>query len=406
MKQANNNEVDLLLRSLARGRNESALQNRLGSGGGNQATPDHLDADELNSYAEGVVPAPARARYMEHLADCDACRGIVVSLTAAAGTATRSAASEQKGGVAFWQKLATLLSPAVLRYAVPALVLTAVIGISLAMWQQRRQHEFIAQNEPVGSSTSTRPSKQTESPTSPSTSETHSTIQKRGESPAATELFKEENNLQDDKTRVAQGAGSRTGEIASSALTAKDAGQPAELNDRLELRPGYAQEPKAAAPAPAASTLDEADKSNQVAKEQPAKREDQERQRDAYKNTPSDEHGPNRSAAPNTAGALSNRRLDGLSAGRGGPSGPEKKNKAGEKAGDVETRTVSGRRFAREGKLWVDTAYDSSRTPIKVARDSEQFRALVADEPELRAIADQLNGEVIVVWKNRAYRIQ
>ena len=34
----------------------------------------HLDADELNSYAEGMVPAPARVRYTEHLADCDLCR--------------------------------------------------------------------------------------------------------------------------------------------------------------------------------------------------------------------------------------------------------------------------------------------------------------------------------------------
>jgi hypothetical protein len=180
----------------------------------------------------------------------------------------------------------------------------------------------------------------------------------------------------------------------------------------MELRPGYAPEPKAAAPAPAASTLSEADvdKSAAFGKEQPAKRENRDRQQEVFKNTPSDEHGPNRSTAPTTAGAtLSNRRVDGLSAGRGGPYNQPKKDKAGERAGEkaeVETRTVSGRRFAREGNAWVDTAYDPSRTPIKVARGSEQFRALVADEPELRAITEQLNGVIIVVWKNRAYRIQ
>src|SRR5882762_4989481 len=97
MKQANNNEVDLLLRSLARGRGEAALQKLLRSEDENTAPSDHLDADELNSYAEGVVPAPARARYTEHLADCDRCRGIVVGLTQAAGIGTRSEALEQKG---------------------------------------------------------------------------------------------------------------------------------------------------------------------------------------------------------------------------------------------------------------------------------------------------------------------
>src|ERR1700704_3415967 len=81
MKQANNNEIDLLLQSLARGRDERALQSRAMSGDGKQAHREHLDADELNSYAEGVVPAPARARYTEHLADCEQCRSIVIGLT-------------------------------------------------------------------------------------------------------------------------------------------------------------------------------------------------------------------------------------------------------------------------------------------------------------------------------------
>jgi hypothetical protein len=41
-----------------------------------------------------------------------------------------------------------------------------------------------------------------------------------------------------------------------------------------------------------------------------------------------------------------------------------------------------------------------------VTRGSEQYRALVADEPGIKTIADQLGGEVIVVWKGRAYKIR
>jgi hypothetical protein len=73
---------------------------------------------------------------------------------------------------------------------------------------------------------------------------------------------------------------------------------------------------------------------------------------------------------------------------------------------EVETRTVSGKRFTRQGNAWIDSAYDSSRRTINVARGSEQFRALVADEPGIRTIAEKLNGAVIVVWNGRAYRIQ
>jgi len=67
---------------------------------------------------------------------------------------------------------------------------------------------------------------------------------------------------------------------------------------------------------------------------------------------------------------------------------------------------VAGRRFRREGDVWVDTAYDQSQATVNVTRGSEQFRALVADEPEIGRIAAQLGGEIIVVWKSRAYRIR
>ena len=75
-----------------------------------------------------------------------------------------------------------------------------------------------------------------------------------------------------------------------------------------------------------------------------------------------------------------------------------------EKESSSETRTVGGHNFRRQGSAWVDTSYNSSRTTINIARGSEQYRALLADEPALRAITQQLGGEVIVVWGNKAYR--
>ena len=73
---------------------------------------------------------------------------------------------------------------------------------------------------------------------------------------------------------------------------------------------------------------------------------------------------------------------------------------------DAEVRTVGGRRFRKRGNVWVDTAYNSSSETMNLARGSERYRALVADEPAIKNIADQLDGEIIVVWKGRAYRIR
>ncbi|PYS40798.1 MAG: hypothetical protein DMF71_12530 [Acidobacteria bacterium] len=45
----------------------------------------HLDADELNAFAEGAVPAETRSRYVSHLADCSDCRRLVSQLAIASG---------------------------------------------------------------------------------------------------------------------------------------------------------------------------------------------------------------------------------------------------------------------------------------------------------------------------------
>lgn len=397
MKQANNNEVDLLLRSLARGRDKSRSQSGSGLGDGTEAFSDHLDADELNSYAEGVVPAPARARYLEHLADCEACRGIVISLTQAAGVAGQYEVPQPEVGSSFWQKLAALFSPTVLRFAVPALVLTAVIGISLlALWQQRRT-EFLAQNHAADSAPSTEP-RDTSVALNPSAGATTSSLPNGTPSTTNTAANRERSDLQDQKTQVAQAPSASTESTVAKAPALKDSAQPGEGAGVATTQP-YAPEPKAAAPPPPPSTFGEADKSGELAKERPAKREDQARSEDAFRNQPADEHGPNRSRS-NTASPAASQRNAGIMGGRG-PSGMDKN-----KVSVVETRSVSGRRFTREDNVWVDTDYDSPRATIKVTRGSDQFRALVADEPGLRTIADQLSGVVIVVWKNRAYRIQ
>lgn len=399
MKQAKNNAVDLLLRSLARGLDKSSSQSGSARGDGNDSFSDHLDADELNSYVEGVVPAAARARYTEHLVDCAVCRGIVVGLTQASGAATHYEASELKSGLGFFEKLGALFSPAVLRFAIPALVLTAAIGISFLALRQPRRPELVARNEPVDATTSVAPPKQTDLAPRQSSNQTPPATQKGDNLPANTDSSKED-SPKNEKTAGDAGTGIVADQRAASEA-AKDADKAGAVAGLSEVRPSYAPEPKAAAPPPAKAASSDVGAFG-LAKEQPVNREERERQRDDItRSQPSDEHGPNRSAVPRTGG-LATQRTEVVTARRAGPSSSDKKNKGAE----VESRSVSGRRFIREGDAWVDTAYESPRATVKVVRGSEQFRALVADEPGLGTIAQQLDGVIIVVWKNRAYRIQ
>ena len=65
-----------------------------------------------------------------------------------------------------------------------------------------------------------------------------------------------------------------------------------------------------------------------------------------------------------------------------------------------QTRSVGGRKFARQGGRWVDQKFKSSMSLTNVSRGSDEFAAL---DSGLRSIAQQLGGEVIVVWKGKAY---
>jgi hypothetical protein len=398
MNQVNKDEVDLLLRALARHAGQSQLQQQSATTVGNWSLSDHLDADELNSFAEGVLPDSARARYVEHLADCESCRGIIVGLTQAASAASPHQVLDRQTGVSFWQKFGALFSPQVLRYAVPAITLAAVIGISLLALRQKQATDFVAQNQ-TGNSAAPSAARQTEIPPAPPGNATPSITQKSNQPASSPDVSKEKSKLVEDKGLVAQ-VPSSAGGVASSTL-AKDAPPPSKA--AAESQPLFAPEPKAAEPPPPRPTLSEADALKRK-NEQTAEREGRGRQQEEYKNQAADESGPNRSRAekPNSA-ALNSRRIDGLAVGRGGPSN-DKKDSAS--SGESERRTVSGRSFRRQGNAWIDTAYDSSRATINVARGSEQFRTLTADEPGIRSIADHLAGVVIVVWKGRAYRIQ
>src|SRR6185436_10540744 len=114
---------------------------------------EHLDADELNAFAEGRLPAATRSSYVSHLADCDDCRKIATQLTMATGAIANAQvpAIEPVTSRSWSQKLVALFSAPALRYAASALVLVVLVGISLVVWRRtadKPNSSLIARNEP------------------------------------------------------------------------------------------------------------------------------------------------------------------------------------------------------------------------------------------------------------------
>jgi len=402
MKQANNNEIDLLLQSLARGAHgESPLDTPTVSRREGETFSDHLDADELNSFAEGVVPAAARTRYVAHLADCGSCRAVVIDLARDSGATARSENLERQIESGFWQTFAALFSAPVLRYAIPSLALAAVIAISFLALRPQRRTDFVAQNKTPDTTGPVSINQQQGEP-----SVAQSNPQAPVKIPGTPEPRAGVDSSGDKKANQAEKGGEirsqtgATGVDAPVAPSVKDAAPGKQGYVAGAGRPVFAQEPPP--PPPAATSALSEDKAATLQKEEATRREVQAVPQEQEKNQPRDEagrHGPSRSNA--TFSSSANKRADGIMNER-----PETRAKKKDSDDEVETRTVSGKRFRHEGNAWIDTAYDSSRKTTNVSRGTEQFRALIADEPGIRTIAEKLNGVVIVVWNGRAYRIQ
>ena len=370
MTQEVNNEMDLLLRRLSRSASDS-------SNDGN-----HLDADELSSYAENALPAAARARYTEHLAECASCRKLVAQLSSSIGAVSATETAKVSAPSALRKFLASLLSPMVLRYAVPALglIVVAVVGLTV-LRQNKRPAESVAQVvQQEQRKVTTSPPEQAQSPASDGLNK-----QAKVGSPAATSANRPERSEEVQPAPPPANA-------ASSVSGTADASQTAPVT-KQEQQP-VANEPTAPKPTPAAGE-DQKKVETEARKQEAQVRTAAADKENAYTPSPSEARRSDivvaRPAKPQGAGSIAKLQRDRI----------EEKDK-----NDADTRSVAGRRFRREHGVWIDTAYDSSRSTFNLARGSEQYRTLVADEPAIKTIAEQLDGEIIVVWKGRAYRIR
>jgi len=411
MKQTDNDKMDLLLHGLAKREKAGvalpgAFEPGSASGqpawdGEDQSHTAHLDADELSSYAERALPDATRARYTAHLADCTSCRKIVTELTLASGSLAGSRL-EKPASATLWEKVSTFFAPPILRYAVPALALFAVIAVTFIALRQERQASFVAQNRDVPAPASVTESRETSAQVVQSETPAPAMLTKQGNKSAGIAVTTDdEKNKPAEKKKVAEG------EVASNSVSlagAKDS-LTAKLPDAPQ--PSFAPEP----PPPAVSR-DQA-KTADARRADEVKRQEQvteinagagRREAQVRANDKVEQNAP----APSQPGMLAGRRVRPLRTGEVGASTARGQEGAGATtaADNEDVRTVAGRRFRRQGQTWFDTAYDPSRSAIAVVRGSEQYRALIADEPGIRTFAEQLQGEVVLVWKGRTYRIR
>jgi hypothetical protein len=76
-----------------------------------------------------------------------------------------------------------------------------------------------------------------------------------------------------------------------------------------------------------------------------------------------------------------------------------KKRKAQETS---ETTSINGKNFKRANGVWIDSIYKGQST-TNISRGTNEYKKL---DSNLRSIVENLGGTVIVVWKEKVYRVQ
>ena len=403
---ANDSEMDVLLRRLARARSDASGM-------------EHLDADELSAFAEGALPAAARSRYVSHLADCDDCRRVVAELAANSGGVEPMGmpASQPASTESWWQKVGTFFAPARLRYVAFAAVLVAVAGIGFAVWRQshERPTDFAArsaQTRNEETATASQPQREVANGANPQQSPAIAkAIAPTTQAPVLDQKQPETTNgsppsppkpadaLARNETASSSTATGRAAEPPASNAAPSYAPPPPVETERSDLRAreqqnlGVLHGPQRGESAEKYKSIDDRSRGAELAKTRDEDRPRTGSDQPVAKEESKDEGGARKRSETRTA-TLANRsemRQETQKSDKAGP--PE----------EADTRSVGGRKFKRQGNVWVDVKLKSSMSITTISRGSDDFEKL---DSGLRSISQQFSGPVLVVWKGKAYRIQ
>lgn len=377
-------------------------------------TDNHLDADEISAFAENALPEKTRAFFIKHFADCDRCRTILsntILLNSEAENKTASSvvtAVETKtiaAQIPWYRKL--FLMPN-LAYTMGALVL--VFGGMLG---------FIALQS-LNQTGSSDVSQIQNAPT-------------RSSGPNASDEGLSYNSNAASAVSNSAASSNATAMTNSSANTTANSSNAMSTNTSASVQNTPADKPENEsstadiAAAPRDKTLAKQSKENDFltdgADDKKLERKEEtfaEKNKQDAEVSRSDDAAKTATAAgvaPPAAPAAKPAENQLPINGRQMQRLPETTARAKRRdnaisSANINTRQIGGKTFNRVGGVWIDSAYNKSGggssnmmlPPTRtIRRGSSEYQKL---DKQVRIIAESLDGAVVIVWKDGAYRIQ
>ena len=383
-------EIDALLRQTAKGETAFAAANPESKIQNPKSV--HLDADEISAFAENALPEKARVNYTAHFADCDRCRKILSNtmlLNSEAETVPASSSAASPGivtvtNIPWYRRLFAFPNAA---YAMGALVV--LFGGFLAFTVlQNVNNSQMSEVSVVSESQSKSSGPNAESEPDFSTADTMSNM-------SVSSMNSASNAMMSNSASVNSSNASTSSSVINNA-----AGQPSNANSS------------------AANT-------SPVKKDLPLNEAKREAEKNLAENkneirldgVTADSSAENQSVTGKQITELPINSRSATIAQAAPPTATLAKPVEKEKAADKDSRSakmqknktsgesnkqIGGKTFNRREGVWYDSAYNGQIT-MNVSRGSNEYGKLDSD---VRSIAENLSGTVIVVWKSKAYRIQ
>jgi len=350
--------------------------------------PNHLDADTIAAFVENALPQKAKLMYMEHFADCDRCRkqlSFAISMNAEADQASASIVSEAVAEpvIPWYQKFFRSQNLAI---AMGALVLSfgGLIGyLALQNKDGSRSSDVAMEKAPAASA----PYSSGAVANSSMQNSANVAIPSANAASTAANVIANSNSLmvspglnQPANTILRPGEKEERKELARSDIAGVTPVDPTSADTSSNGTAAPPPPPMAAAPAKPISSAES------------LKSKDNELALSARKT--SEDNMSVREASPKAAA----KRNAGLSK----ASGNVQQQTNTQVFDKGTTQRVGGKTFDNRNGVWYDLAYNGQST-IGVARGSGEYKKL---DGSIKRIAENLGGTVVVMWKNKAYRIQ
>lgn len=368
-------EIDAFLRQTAKGETASAAVNSNSTIENPQSF--HLDADEISAFAENALPENIKQKYTIHLADCNRCRSTLSNLIALNAETEieilHAEKTEKVRVVTPWYR--KLFASPNLAFTMSALLLAFSGLIAYVVLQNNNTSPGLEISQI---------SEQTE----------------KAQGPSFNEVLPAQESFSNSMTSNSASSVSATN--STPTLPEKKATNPSTANSNMSAAakqkviedetPRTEFNTNNFALAPNRSNLQpEVANTNTtvIEKEELRKAENKNDKAVTLESTDAIKPAPNQY---NNQLPLSGRNASSLTLTKSRKNARE----------TSETTAVGKKTFKRANDVWIDSTYKGQST-TNISRGTNEYKKL---DFGLRSIVENLGGTVIVVWKEKVYRVQ